>query len=129
MLGCLFLCLFGGVFVCFFNLTQARVTCEEGTSTEKNASIRLTQIEQLARLGGTFLISEDPAQCGGIITEQVVLGCPRKQVEQTMASKPVSSVPHGLCFSSCLHVLALTSLNDGLRSEIYKPKLTLSSPM
>ena len=33
---------------------------------------------------------------------EVVLGSIRKEAEQAMENKPVSSILHGLCFSSCL---------------------------
>jgi hypothetical protein len=45
---------------------------------------------------------------GGAIPGQVVLGSIRKQAEQAMGNKPVSSTLHGLCISSCLQVPALT---------------------
>jgi hypothetical protein len=44
---------------------------------------------------------------GGAITGLVVLGSIRKQAEQAVESKPVSSTLHGLCISSCLQVPAL----------------------
>ena len=56
---------------------------------------------------------------GGAIPGLVVLGPIRKQAEQAMGSKPVSSTLHGLCISSCLQVPALlvpvlTPSTDGL---------------
>ena len=49
---------------------------------------------------------------GGAIPGLVVLGSLRKQAEQAMRSKPVSSTPpwHGLRISSCLQVSALLEL-------------------
>jgi len=44
---------------------------------------------------------------GGAIPRLMVLGSIRKQAEQAMRSKPVSSILHGLCLSSCLQVPAL----------------------
>jgi hypothetical protein len=47
------------------------------------------------------------AHLGGAIPGLVVLGSVRKQAEQAMGSKPVSSTLHGLCISSCLQVPVL----------------------
>ena len=44
---------------------------------------------------------------GEAVPGLVVLDSVRKQAEQTMGSKPVSSTLHGLCISSCLQVPAL----------------------
>ena len=53
----------------------------------------------------------------------VVLGSTRKQAEQAMGSKAVlSNTPHGLCFSSCLQVPALTTFDDELSYETVSEK-------
>ena len=44
---------------------------------------------------------EGPAHCGWGTSGLVVLGSIRKQTEQAMRSKPVSSTLHGLCIDSC----------------------------
>ena len=44
---------------------------------------------------------------GGAIPRRMVLGSIRKQAEQAMRNKPVSSTLRGLCISSCLQVPAL----------------------
>jgi hypothetical protein len=44
---------------------------------------------------------------GGAISGLLVLDSIRKQAEQAMMSKPVSSTPPDLCISSCLQVPAL----------------------
>jgi hypothetical protein len=51
---------------------------------------------------------------GGAIPGLVVLGSIRKQAEQAMESKPVSSTLHGLCISSCLQVAALLEFPPSL---------------
>jgi hypothetical protein len=51
----------------------------------------------VGKLEGFFLISDGWGRAqpivGGVIPGMVVLGCIRKQAEQTMGSKPVSSTP------------------------------------
>lgn len=50
-----------------------------------------------------------PVLCGGV-----------GWAKQAMESKPVSSTPPSLCFSSCLQVSNMAFLND-LGPSIYKP--------
>ena len=44
----------------------------------------------------------------------VALGSVRKQVEQAMEGKPMSSTPPCLCISSCLHVSGLLEILPSL---------------
>lgn len=48
---------------------------------------------------------------GDAIPELVGLGSTRKQADQTMRSKPVSSTLHGVCVSSCLQIPVLLELS------------------
>ena len=76
-----------------------------------------------ASLYGIFLISDwwGRAQpiVGGAIPGQVVLGSIRKQAEQAMRNKPLSSTPPWPLYHSCLQVPALTSLS-GVGPESWK---------
>ena len=63
-----------------------------------------------------LVIKERGPIVGGAIPGLVVLGSIRKQAEQAMRSKPVSSTHHGLRSSFCLQVLApLSSFPDLLQ--------------
>lgn len=42
---------------------------------------------------------------GGATPEQVVLGCMKKQADETMQNEPVSSITHGSCLCSSLSFL------------------------
>jgi len=52
-------------------------------------------------------MGEGPAHCRRCHPWAGGPGSIRKQAEQAMGSKPVSSTLHGLCISSCLQVAAL----------------------
>jgi hypothetical protein len=56
---------------------------------------------------------------GGATPRLVVLGSARRQAEQAIRSKPVSSTPtpHGLCISSCLQVPSLLEFLPQLPSR------------
>lgn len=49
-------------------------------------------------------MAEGPATVDGAIPGLMVLVLLRKQTGQAMRNKPVSSILHGLCYSSCLQV-------------------------
>jgi hypothetical protein len=55
----------------------------------------------------------------------VILGYIRKQAEQAMRSRPVSSTFHGVCISSCLQVLALSTYPDFPEINPFLPWLLL----
>lgn len=65
---------------------------------------------------------EDPVHSGWCDPRQVVLNCIREQAEKVMEKKPVSSILHGLYFSSRFQVPAwfpaLSSLCDRLDMEV-----------
>ena len=79
------------------NLTEVRVR-EEGASVEE-----ISPCDPTVR---HFLISDQWGRAqpmmGGVIPELLVLDSIRKQTEQAMRTKSVSSTLHGLCISSCL---------------------------
>ena len=52
---------------------------------------------------------------GGAMPGLAVLGSTRKQAEQAMGSKPVSSTLHGLCISAYFQVPVLSSCFDFLQ--------------
>lgn len=56
-----------------------------------------------------LLMWEGLAHRSGTTPEQVVLGYVRKQTEHAVVSKPEAEFLCGLCFSSCLWVLVLSS--------------------
>lgn len=62
-----------------------------------------------------WLLINEAAHCEGCHPWVGVLSYVRKQAEQALDSKPVSSIPHGLYFISSVQILALTSLHDGLQ--------------
>ena len=51
----------------------------------------------------------------GAVPGLVVLGLLRKQAEQALGSKPVSSTLHGLCMCSCLQDSCLSACLDFLQ--------------
>ena len=55
---------------------------------------------------------------GGATPEVVVMGSIRKETDQAVESKPVSSILHGLCISACLQIPALLEFLSWLPLEI-----------
>lgn len=76
-------------------MTQARVICEEETSVKKMALIDWP----VASVWGIYLIDDGCGStqlpAGGAIPGQADLGWVRKQTEQAVVSKAVSSDPGG----------------------------------
>lgn len=66
-----------------------------------------------ARLWGIFLLYglrwKDKAHRGRCDNLSSILGCKRKQTEQTLGSSQSAMIFHGSCFSPCLQVPPLSS--------------------
>lgn len=82
------------------------VILKKGTLIEINASIKSScrTFLKMTDGGKDLLMGEDSAHGSGSKSELVVLGSTRKQTEQAMMSKPLSSTPPWPSITFCLQV-------------------------